>query len=490
VAYGLIAQQYQRIADLIHVPLPPRPGVLERAPWEGKDPIAERRRGAVPTFSEAAKRTLAERRANWRGDGYARAWERTLERYVFPALGAMRVDAIRGDDVLRVLFQNDLWNRKPTTARRVRQQIRTVLSWGRLGEFVKRNVAGEAIDGALPKRRRRAKSHRALPHAEVRELLATVEGSRSRAAVRLCLRFLILTAARSGEARGARWSEIDVDNRTWTLSGERMKAGKEHRVPLGPEAVAVVERARQLRSRKGCELVFPGRSGDRELKDMALTNALWAAGVGERATVHGFRSTFSDWSAQQGNAPMLAEAALAHTVQGVEGAYRRTDLFDERRPLMDAWGEYVGAQGRPFGTPRRRRPGHADGSIGAGTWWRYCFGTIIGFGVPEDSLQCREVPLLSLITKSYRAIVSLREPLKPPRSHPFLCGRTDARPKPDPPAGTSLPTLHTFRRDRPAPRPLRRRTRLRRALAPGEAYRPRTPLQDLGPAHQRGRPRP
>ena len=143
------------------------------------------------------------------------------------------MDAIRGDDVLRVLFQNDLWNRKPTTARRVRQQIRTVLSWGRLGEFVKRNVAGEAIDGALPKRRRRAKSHRALPHAEVRELLATVEGSRSRAAVRLCLRFLILTAARSGEARGARWSEIDVDNRTWTLSGERMKAGKEHRVPLG-----------------------------------------------------------------------------------------------------------------------------------------------------------------------------------------------------------------------------------------------------------------
>ena len=133
-----------------------------------------------------------------------------------------------------------------------------------------------------------------------------------------------------------------MDKRTWTLPGERMKAGKEHRVPLSPQAVAVLTRARQWRSRKGCELVFPGRFGDRELKDMALTNALWAAGVGERATVHGFRSTFSDWSAEQGNAPTLAEAALAHTVQGVEGAYRRTDLFDERRPLMDAWGEYVG----------------------------------------------------------------------------------------------------------------------------------------------------
>ena len=314
-----------------------------RALWEGKDPIAERRRGAVPTLREAAQRTLAERRANWRGDGHARAWERTMERYVFPALGPMRVDAIRGDDVLRVLFQDDLWNRKPTTAQRVRQQIRTVLGWAQAREFVERNAAGEAIDGALPKRRRRANSHRALPHAEVRELLARVEGSRSRAAVRLCLRFLILTAARSGEARGARWSEIDVDNRTWTPPGERMKAGKEHRVPLCPQAVAVLERARQLRSRKGCDLVFPGRSGDRELKDMALTNALWAAGVGERATVHGFRSTFSDWSAEQGNAPMLAEAALAHAVQGVEGAYRRTDLFDERRPVMDAWGEYVGA---------------------------------------------------------------------------------------------------------------------------------------------------
>ena len=312
-----------------------------RALWEGKDPIAERRRGAVPTFREAAERTLAERRANWRGDGYARAWERTLERHVFPVLGPIRVDAIRGDDVLRVLFQDDLWNRKATTASRVRQQIRTVLGWAQAREFVERNVAGEAIDGALPKRRRRANSHRALPHGEVRELLATVEGSR--AAVRLCLRFLILTAARSGEARGARWSEIDLDSRTWTVPGERMKAGKEHRVPLSPQAVAVLEHARQLRSRKGCDLVFPGRSGDRELKDMALTNTLWAAGVGERATVHGFRSTFSDWSAEQGNAPMLAEAALAHTVQGVEGAYRRTDLFDERRPVMDAWGEYVGA---------------------------------------------------------------------------------------------------------------------------------------------------
>ena len=314
-----------------------------RVLWEGKDPIAERRRGGVPTFREAAERTLAERRANWRGERHARAWERTLERYVFPMLGAMRVDAVRGDDVLRVLFHEDLWNRKPTTAQRVRQQIRTVLGWAQAREFVERNAAGEAIDGALPKRRRRAKSHRALPHAEVRELLAKVEESRSRAAVRLCLRFLILTAARSGEARGARWSEIDVEGRSWTVPGERMKAGKEHRVPLSPQAVAILGRARGLRSRKGCDLVFPGRSGERELKDMALTNALWSAGVGERATVHGFRSTFSDWSAERGNAPMLAEAALAHTVQGVEGAYRRTDLFEERRPVMDAWGEYVGA---------------------------------------------------------------------------------------------------------------------------------------------------
>ncbi|MCY4628510.1 MAG: site-specific integrase [Acidobacteria bacterium] len=219
------------------------------------------------------------------------------------------MDAICGDDVLRMLFQDDLWNRKPTTAQRVRQQIGAVLGWAQAREFVERNVAGEAIDGALPKRRRRAKSHRALPPPEVRELLATVEGSR--AAVRLCLRFLILTATRSGEARRACWSEIDVDNRIWTLPGERMKAGREHRVPLCPQTVAILERARRVRSRKGCESVFPDRSGDRELKDMALTNALWAAGVRERATLHGFRSTFSDWSAEQGNAPMMAEAANA-----------------------------------------------------------------------------------------------------------------------------------------------------------------------------------
>ena len=137
-------------------------------------------------------------------------------------------------------------------------RTRTVLGWAQAREFVERNAAGEAIDGVLPKRRRRAKSHRALPHGEVRELLAKVEESRSRAAVRLCLRFLILTAARSGEARGARWSEIDVEGRTWTVPGERMKAGKEHRVPLSPQAVAVLERARALRSRKGCDLVFRG----------------------------------------------------------------------------------------------------------------------------------------------------------------------------------------------------------------------------------------
>lgn len=127
-----------------------------------------------------------------------------------------------------------------------------------------------------------------------------------------------------------------MDKRIWTLPGERMKAGKEHRGPLSPQAVAVLERVRRLRSRTGCDLVFPGRSGDRQLKDMALTNALWAANMGEHATVHGFRSTFSDWSAEQGYAPMLAEAALAHeNTNASEAAYRRTDPRERCCALME-----------------------------------------------------------------------------------------------------------------------------------------------------------
>ena len=156
---------------------------------------------------------------------------------------------------------------------------------------------------------------------------------------RLCLRFLILTAARSGEARGATWAEMNLGAATWTVPGSRMKAGKVHRVPLSDAALAVLAEAKPLDDGSG--LVFPGRYPGRPLSDMSLTKVLRDTGLDASATVHGFRSSFRDWCAEMGHPRELAESALAHTVGGVEGAYFRSDLLARRRGLMEAWAAYA-----------------------------------------------------------------------------------------------------------------------------------------------------
>ena len=166
-----------------------------------------------------------------------------------------------------------------------------------------------------------------------------MDGSKASKAAKLCFRFLVLTAARSGEARGARWSEMDTEAREWRIPGDRTKTGAPHRVPLSPEALAVLDRAHSLQDRSG--LVFPGRRRGRELSDMTLTKILRERGLADRATVHGFRSAFRDWCAETGKPREIAEAALAHTVGGVEGAYFRSDLLARRRVLMDEWGVFL-----------------------------------------------------------------------------------------------------------------------------------------------------
>ena len=308
-----------------------------RAVFEGRDPLAERRQAKAPTFREAAARTLEGLRSQWRNEKHAAQWATTLETYAFPTLGDRRVDSIRGEDVLRVLLP--IWTAKAETARRVRQRIRAVLSWGQAHGFASGNVAAEGIDGALPKVNGRKTHFRALPYQEVGEALGTVEASPASLAARLCFRFLVLTAARSGEARGARWSEMDTKAREWRIPGERTKRGAPHRVPLSTEAIAVLERARALDDRS--EVVFPGRQRERELSDMTLTKILREQGLADRATVHGFRSAFRDWCAETGAPREVAEAALAHTVGGVEGAYFRSDLFERRRALMQSWGAFL-----------------------------------------------------------------------------------------------------------------------------------------------------
>ena len=305
---------------------------------EKRDPLAEKRRAKMPTFAEAAAKVHAANLPRWKNVKHTDQWINTLRTYAFPVIGKMPLDRIERRDVLGIL--TPIWAAKPETARRVRQRIRTVLKWAMAHEFVEHNSAGEAIDGALPAMRRFKAHHRALPYAEVPAALDTVDASPAGLAAKLCMKFLVLTAARSGEARGALWSEIDLDAREWRIPGERMKGGVEHRVPLSDAALAVLEQARPLRDDSGPLFPSPTRRG-KPLSDMTIAKILRDCGLADRATVHGFRSSFRDWAADAGKAREIAEAALAHTVGGVEGAYFRSDLFERRAVLMQQWAAYV-----------------------------------------------------------------------------------------------------------------------------------------------------
>ena len=305
---------------------------------EGRDPLAEKRRTATPTFAEAAVKVHEANLPRWKNGKHTAQWLSTLERYAFPTIGKLSLDRIERRDVLAIL--GPIWSAKPETARRVRQRIRTVLKWGQAHGYVEHNSAGEGIDGALPPMPRVKAHFRALPYAEVPAALETIDGSSAGLAAKLCMRFLILTAVRSGEVRGASWSEIDPDAREWRIPAERMKGGVVHRVPLSDAALAVLEQARPLRDDPGLLFPSPTRRG-KPLSDMTLTKILRDNGLSDRATVHGFRSAFRDWAADTGKAREIAEAALAHTVGGVEGAYFRSDLYERRAVLMQQWAAYV-----------------------------------------------------------------------------------------------------------------------------------------------------
>ena len=320
---------------------------------EGRDPLADKRRAKMPTFAEAAVKVHEANLPRWRNGKHTQQWLATLELYAFPVIGAMRVDRIERRDVLSIL--TPIWAAKPETARRVRQRIRTVLKWAQAHDFVEHNSAGEGIDGALPPMGRSKEQFRALPHAEVPAALDTVEASPASMAAKACLRFLILTAARSGEARGATWAEIDMDAREWRIPGERMKGGQAHRVPLSDAAVAVLTEAARLRD--ASNLIFPSpRKAGRPLSDMSLTKLLRDTGLADHATVHGFRSCFRDWAAECTNAPhSVMELSLAHSVGGaVEQAYARSTLLERRRALLAEWAAYLDRDAAEVVQLRRR----------------------------------------------------------------------------------------------------------------------------------------
>ena len=304
----------------------------------GGDPLAEKRKARTPTFREAAQKTYDANRPRWRSEKVAKKWWQTMEKHAFPILGNKRVDRIGRDDVLRTLVP--LWTSRPEQARKLRQSIRSTLSWAEAHGYIEHNVAGDAVSGALPAQPAVKEHLRALPYREVAAALETVEASASSLSAKLAFRFTVLTAARSGEVRGATWAEIDMEAREWRIPASRMKAGAEHRVPLSDAALAALEQAHPLRDMSGLVFPSPSRVG-RPLSDMTLTKVLRTTGLAERATVHGFRSSFRDWCADTGKPRELAEAALAHIVGGVEGAYFRSDLLERRRRLMADWARYI-----------------------------------------------------------------------------------------------------------------------------------------------------
>ena len=309
-----------------------------RVARRGGDPLAAKRQAKAPRFRDAAISTWESLRPRWRSEKAAANWLQQLERHAMKRIGDMPVNRIGREDVLAVL--TPIWGKKPETARRVRRYIRATLEWCQAHGFVESNAAGDAINGALPRMAAVKAHYEALPYREISRVLNAVESSGASTVVCLALQFLIVTAARSGEVRGAVWSEIEMDRQIWKIPGKRMKAGAEHRVPLSQCAMEIIERTKALGD--SSEFVFPSPvRQDRPISDATLSKLLRTTGLAGQATVHGFRSSFRDWCADTGQPRELAEAALAHTVGGVEGAYFRSDLFERRRKLMDAWTEYL-----------------------------------------------------------------------------------------------------------------------------------------------------
>ena len=303
--------------------------------------------GGVPTFADAAERVWNDKRPGWRNPRHANNWKATIERYALPRIGRMAICDVVSADVLA--FLTPIWHVRSATARRVRQRISAVMEWAVVMEFRTDNPC-DRVGAVLGPQRAVVQHLRSVPHTEVASALETVRESRAMPTVKLAFEFLVLTAARSGEVRGAEWDEVDLTAGEWTVPATRMKMQRAHRVPLCARCAQVLQAARKVGG--GSRLVFPGARGTR-IDDVTLSRLLRYLGIA--GVPHGFRSSFRDWAAEETDHPReVVEAALAHVVLNkVEAAYRRSDLFDRRRRLMQDWDDYLS---RPRGkvVPMRR----------------------------------------------------------------------------------------------------------------------------------------
>lgn len=335
----------------------------------GSDPLAERQEAAATikadrakavTFAWCAEQYIEAHKSGWKNAKHADQWRNTLETYAGPVIGELNVSKIETGHIMKIL--EPIWTEKAETASRLRGRIESVLDWA----TVRKHRTGDNparwkghLDTLLAARSKRStvKNHPALPYAQMSAFMADLrkrEGTSARA-----VEFGIMTAARSNEVRGAKWSEIDEAAGLWTVPADRMKAGREHRVTLSAEALELLQRMKKVRAG---DLIFPGSKIDKdgnpnELSDMALTQVIrrmsadrlkaelpgWLSKEGDIATMHGFRSTFRDWIAEETNYPgEMAELALAHAISNAtEAAYRRGDMVTKRRGMMQAWANHA-----------------------------------------------------------------------------------------------------------------------------------------------------
>jgi integrase len=313
---------------------------IRRKVRAGGDPLSvgRRERAGMRNFQDFAATVHASHLGSWRNGKHTDQWLATLENYVFPSIGTIGVDNIEPSDILKVLLP--IWTTKPETARRVMQRIRVVLDHAIAAGYRSADNPCRVAAIGLPKQSREVKHFAAIPYKEVPDFLPLVRADKCETVVKLALEFLILTAGRSGEVRGARKVEVDLRGETWTIPAHRMKSGREHIVPLSPSALDIVRLALDIDPEN--ELLFASnRSSTGMLSDMAFTMVLRRLRPG--ITAHGFRSSFRDWCGEETDfSGEVAEMALAHTISSkVEAAYRRGNLLQKRKQMMEAWAAFV-----------------------------------------------------------------------------------------------------------------------------------------------------
>ncbi|MDA9967202.1 tyrosine-type recombinase/integrase [bacterium] len=317
----------------------------------GLDPLEERGRvkrvrqleqARSITFQEAAEKCIASKKPEWKNAKHAQQWSNTLNAYAYPVFGDLSISDLDTDLVLKAI--EPIWISKAETASRVRQRIETVWDWARARKYVEGENPARLrghLDKILAKtaKVKRVKHHAAIPYKQIATFIKKLRGRKGSSAS--AMEFMILTAARTGEVRGAKWQEIDLTIKVWTIPADRMKAGKEHRVPLCDRALQILNSMKS--NRNPDEFVFPGWKTGTGLSDGAMLALLRKMEVGPY-TPHGFRSTFRDWAAEEAHqfSNETVELALAHTIRNkAEAAYRRGDQLERRRELMAAWSEHI-----------------------------------------------------------------------------------------------------------------------------------------------------